>query len=111
MLEKYKNKFCNKDFKDFTEFRYDVTNYMQELMGDFVYSAYIQLGFVFKTDDENEQERDIRKFYSEAEEIDKAFADSKSLEVTNNKTIFVFFGNGKSIKFSTYDFAILGIIE
>lgn len=111
MLEKYKNKFCNKDFKDFTEFRYDVTNYMKELMGDFVYSAYIQLGFVFKTDDENEQERDIRKFYSEAEEIDKAFADSKSLEVTNNKTIFVFFGNGKSIKFSTYDFAILGIIE
>lgn len=111
MLEKYKNKFCNKDFKDFTEYRYDITNYMKELMGDFVFSAYIQLGFVFKTDDENEQERDIRKFYSEAEEIDKAFADSKSLEVTNNKTIFVFFGNGKSIKFSTYDFAILGIIE
>ena len=111
LLEKYKNKFCNKDFKDFTEYRYDITNYMKELMGDFVFSAYIQLGFVFKTDDENEQERDIRKFYSEAEEIDKAFADSKSLEVTNNKTIFVFFGNGKSIKFSTYDFAILGIIE
>ena len=111
LLEKYKNKFCNKDFKDFTEYRYDITNYIQELMGDFVYSAYIQLGFVFKTDDEYEQERDIRKFYSEAEEIDKSFEASKDFESTYNKTIFVFFDNGKSIKFSTYDFAVLGTIK
>lgn len=110
-MEKYKNKFCNKDFKDFTEYRYDITNYMKELMGDFVYSAYVQLGFVFKTDFENEQEEDIRKFYSEAEEIDKSFEGTKSFEVTNHKTIFVFFGNGKSIKFSSIDFAVLGVIE
>ena len=107
----FKNDFCTKDFKDFIEYRYDVTNYMQELMGDFVESAYIQLGFVFKTDELYEQERDINKFYSEAEDIDKSFEASKCFESTNNKTIFVFFENGKSIKFSTYDFAILGVIE
>ena len=38
-MEKFKNKFCNKEFKDFTEYRYDITNYMKELMGDFVSSA------------------------------------------------------------------------
>ena len=107
----FKNDFCTKDLKDCIEYRYDVTDYMKELMGDFVESAYIQLGFVFKTDELYEQERDINKIYSEAVDIDKIFEDSKCFETTNNKTIFVFFENGKSIKFSTYDFAILGVIE
>lgn len=106
-----KNSFCNKDFKDFVEYRYDITNYMRELMGDFVSSAYVQLGFVFKTDELNEQEEDIRRFYSEAEEIDKSFNEVKAFEVTNNKTIFVFFDNDKSIKFSTIDYAELRGIE
>ena len=35
-MVKFKNQFCNKDFDDFTEYRYDVTNYMRDLMGDFV---------------------------------------------------------------------------
>ena len=110
-MVKFKKDFCTKDFGDFVEYRYDVTDYMKELMGDFVESAYIQLGFVFKTDELYEQERDINKFYSEAEEIDKSFENSKYFEVTNKKTIFVFFENGKYIKFSTIDFAILGLNE
>lgn len=111
MLEKYKNKFCNKDFKDFTEYRYDITNYMKELMGDFVSSAYAQLGFVFKTDDENEQDRDIRKIYSLAEDIDNMYEKESQLSINNNITLFVFFNNGKSVKFSTIDFAVFGKIE
>lgn len=110
-MEKFKNKFCNKEFKDFTEYRYDITNYMKELMGDFVSSAYAQLGFVFKTDDENEQERDIRKIYSLAEDIDSMFEQESQFTINNSITVFVFFNNGKSVKFSTIDFAVLGRIE
>lgn len=110
-MDNLKNSFCNKDFKDFVEYRYDITNYMQELMGDFVSSAYAQLGFVFKTDDENEQERDIRKIYSLARDLDGMFEKESQLTINNTITIFVFFNNGKSIKFSTCDFAIVGVIK
>lgn len=106
-VEKFKNKFCNKDFKDFTEYRYDITNYMKELMGDFVSSAYAQLGFVFKTDDENEQERDVKKIYSLAEDLDNMFEIERQFTINNSITIFVFFNNGKSVKFSSLDYASL----
>ena len=105
---KFKNQFCNKDFDDFTEYRYDVTNYMRDLMGDCVKFAYAKVGVVFKTDEIDEQDKDIRRMYSVAAEIDKNFESSGDYEITSDKLLYIFFEGGKSIEISTYDFAYLG---
>jgi hypothetical protein len=106
-MYKLKNSFCNKEFEDFTEYRYDITNYMKEMMGESVVSSYAKLGFVFKTDDENEQERDEKRIYSLAEDLEKMFEAERQFTIDSQISIYVYFDGGKFIKFSTMDFATL----
>lgn len=105
--EKPQNEFKIYDEEDKKCYFYDITPYIQYMIGDFVTKADIHLGYIFKDDSEFEQDMYIKKFEDIACEIDNKFKIIKRVEVENNAIIRVTFSNGKRIEISALDYGYI----
>ena len=105
--EKPQNEFKIHDEEDKKCYFYDITPYIQYMIGDFVKEADIHLGYIYKEDTDFEQKMYLEKFKTKACEIDNKFKVIKRVEVENNEIIRITFTNGKRIEISALDYGYI----
>lgn len=93
--------------KDKFSYFCDVTEIMKEMIGDSVKSAKVFLGYIFKEDTFEEQERDKGFFKDACARLEKSFKDDKQIEINSDKKIIITFNNNNTIEFSAMDYAFL----
>ena len=100
-----KNGFKTRELGNILEYSYDITNYIQDFLGDIVESADIRLGFIFLTDSEEKQEKDKERYMEEAIRIDSEYEKTHRFVSDSDRSIYIHFINGKAIRLSTLDYA------
>lgn len=100
-----KNGFKTRDMGNILEYCYDITNYVQDFLGDIVESAEIRLGFVFLTDNEDKQNSDKERYENDAVRIDEEYEKTHRFVTDSDRTIYIHFINGKGMKLSSLDYA------
>lgn len=85
----------------------DITDIIKEIMGDFVKSAEIFLGYIYKEDTEYEQERDKNLFKDVITRIINSFETERRITINSDQIVKIKFENGNIVELSSMDYAFL----